>query len=48
MFKVYHKYLHDTFTVYDVILRDNTPFFLIYDNINGWAYHSSDKFEEVE
>ena len=44
MFKAYHKYMKKTFTVYDVITRDNNPFFLIHTNTEGWCYFNSDNF----
>lgn len=44
MFKVYHKYLHKSFTVYDVMIRDNNPFFLIHTDDVGWQYFNSDNF----
>ena len=42
--EVVRKSDRKTFKVYDIILRDNIPMFLIYDELTGWGYWNCDNF----
>ena len=48
MFKVQSKYSFKVYTVYDVLLFDATPHFLIYDDIFGWITPIANDFLPLE